>query len=230
MRPLVTPTPPITALILAGGRGARMGGADKGMQTFQGRPLVQHALERLRAQSLPPAQILISANRHRADYESLGVPVLADALPDHPGPLAGFLAGLTHAGTPLLLTVPCDTPHFPLSLCERLAHNLQAQEADLAMIATPERDARGTPYLQAQPVFCLLRTMLAGSLQAYLQAGGRRILDWSAQHRSAQVAFNRAGDDPQAFANLNTLDALRAAGAGPGAYTADASRASSSSS
>ena len=233
--PFVTATPPtalppITALVLAGGRGARMGGADKGLQVFQGRPLARHALERLRRQSLPPAHILISANRHRDEYQAFGVPVLADALPDHPGPLAGFLAGLAHASTPLLLTVPCDTPHFPLSLCERLAHALRAQEAEIAMVATPERDARGAPRLQAQPVFCLLRTTLAGSLQRYLQAGGRRILDWSAQHRTTQLAFDRPDDDPQAFANLNTLEALRAADGGPGAYAAEASRASSSSS
>ena len=221
-----TVPPPITALILAGGRGARMGGADKGLQTFQGRPLVLHALERLRAQSLPPAQICISANRHRTDYEAFGVPVLADHWPDFPGPLAGFLAGLAHSSTPLLLAVPCDTPRFPLSLCERLAHALQAQEADLAMVATPERDGKGRQYLQVQPVFCLLRASLAGSLQRYLQTGGRRILDWSARHRTALAAFDRPGDDPQAFANLNTLDDLRAAHAVAGPHHAEANSSS----
>jgi len=216
----------ITALILAGGRGARMGGADKGLQTFQGRPLVLHALERLRAQSLPPAQICISANRHRTDYEAFGVPVLADHWPDFPGPLAGFLAGLAHSSTPLLLAVPCDTPRFPLSLCERLAHAVQAQEADLAMVATPERDGKGRQYLQVQPVFCLLRASLAGSLQRYLQTVGRRILDWSARHRTALAAFDRPGDDPQAFANLNTLDDLRAAHAVAGPHHAEANSSS----
>ena len=202
--------PAITALILAGGRGARMGGADKGLQVVQGRPLVQHALERLRRQSLPPGQVLISANRHHAAYQAMGVPVLADSVPDFAGPLAGVAAGLAHARTPLLLTVPCDAPRFPLSLCERLAQALMAQEAEMAMVATPERDARGTRRLQAQPVFCLLRTTLADSLKHHLQAGGRGIGDWSTQHRTALVAFDQAGDDPQAFANLNTLDELRA--------------------
>jgi molybdopterin-guanine dinucleotide biosynthesis protein A len=88
----------------------------------------------------------------------------------------------------------------------------------------------GALRLQAQPVFCLLRTTLAASLQRYLQAGGRRILDWSAQHRTTQLAFDRPDDDPQAFSNLSTLEALRAADGGPGAYAAEASRASSSSS
>lgn len=207
-----------------------MGGADKGLQGLQGQPLVRHALSRLRQQSLPPAQIRISANRHQAEYQALGVPVLADCWPDFPGPLAGFLAGLTHCTTPWLLTVPCDTPHFPLSLCERLAHALLAQDADMAMVATPERDGQGTPYLQVQPVFCLLRASLTGSLQRFLQTGGRRILDWSAQHRTALAAFDQPGDDPQAFANLNTLDALRAAHAAADSHhTAANSEASSSS-
>ena len=87
----------------------------------------------------------------------------------------------------------------------------------------------GALRLQAQPVFCLLRAALAGSLQRCLQAGGRRILDWSAQHRTAVVAFDQPADDPQAFANLNTLDALRAAQAGAGLDQAAAPKASSSS-
>ena len=206
-----------------------MGGADKGLQVFRGRPLVLHALERLRQQSLPPVTIAVNANRNLDAYRAAGVPVWSDNRPDFPGPLAGFATGLAHARTPLLLTVPCDTPHFPLSLCERLAHALQAQEADLAMVATPERDALGALRLQAQPVFCLLRAALAGSLQRCLQAGGRRILDWSAQHRTAVVAFDQPADDPQAFANLNTQDALRAAQAGAGLDQAAAPKASSSS-
>ena len=204
-----------------------MGGADKGLQIFRGRPLVLHALERLRQQSLPPVTIAISANRNLDAYRAFGVPVWPDHRPGFPGPLGGFATGLAHAGTPLLLTVPCDTPCFPLSICERLAHALQAQEADLAMVATPERDAGGAPRLQAQPVFCLLRAALAGSLQRYLQAGGRRILEWSARQRTALVAFDQADDHPRAFANLNTLDELRAAHAGQD--QAAASKASTSS-
>ena len=205
-----TAPPPITALVLAGGRGARMGGADKGLQMLQGRPLVQHALQRLRQQSLPPAHVLISANRHRAEYEALGVPVLADDWPDFPGPLAGFLAGSTHAGTPLLLTVPCDTPHFPLSLCERLAHALLAQDAEIAMVSAPEADDSGATRLRPQPVFCLLRAELLESLVRFTQAGGRKIDAWTAQHRQVLVPFDQPGDDPLAFANANTLAELRA--------------------
>lgn len=181
-----------------------MGGADKGLQLFHGAPLAANALQRLRQQTLPPAHVLISANRHLGDYQRLGVPVHADALPGFAGPLAGFLTGLTHARTPLLLTVPCDVPRFPLSLCERLAHALQAQKADIAMATAPGGDGRP----QAQPTFCLMRTHLQGSLQAYLAAGGRKVGAWAAQHGPALAPFGPPDDDPLAFANANTLAEL----------------------
>ena len=195
----------ITALILAGGRGARMGGADKGLQLFHGTPLARHALRRLAQQSLPPAEIFISANRHLADYRAFGVPVLPDSVPDFAGPLAGFLAGLAQCRTPLLLTLPCDVPWFPLSLCERMAQSLDAAQADLAVAAAPDEDGR----LRAQPVFCLLRAGLQGDLTAFLAEGGRKVGAWTARHRRVTVAFDEPGDDPRAFANANTLDDLR---------------------
>ena len=122
----------ITGLILAGGRGSRMGGVDKGLQPFHGVPLAQHALQRLRAQVGPVA---INANRHLDTYAALGAPVWPDALPDHPGPLAGFLAGLTHCTSPYLLTVPCDSPLWPADLAERLAEALHTQQAEVAIAA-----------------------------------------------------------------------------------------------
>lgn len=204
------PCPPITALILAGGRGTRMGGADKGLQHLHGVPLAQHALQRLRRQSLAPAVIAINANRNHAAYRALGVPVWPDAQPGFAGPLAGMLSGLAHASTPLLLTVPCDAPRFPLSFCERLAIALLAQEAEIAIAWAPATGRSDQAGLQPQPVFCLLRATLAGSLRAFVQSGGRKVRDWTAQHRCAPVAFDQPGDDPLAFANLNTLAELQA--------------------
>ena len=134
----------ITALILAGGRGSRMGGVDKGLQNFQGTPLALHALMRLQQQTLLPADVMINANRNLGAYEAFGVPVWPDALADYAGPLAGFLTGLERCETPLLLTVPCDVPYFPLSLCERLAQALLGQDAEIAMAAAPEAGADGT--------------------------------------------------------------------------------------
>ncbi|MDO5625802.1 MAG: molybdenum cofactor guanylyltransferase MobA, partial [Pseudomonadota bacterium] len=107
-----------------------------------------------------------------------------------------------------LLTLPCDVPRFPLSLCERLSHALQAQEADIAMAAAPETDAHGSTRVRAQPVFCLLRAGLRESLARFTQGGGRKIDAWTAQHRQVIVPFDAPGDDPLAFANANTLAEL----------------------
>ncbi|PUE20271.1 molybdenum cofactor guanylyltransferase MobA [Limnohabitans sp. WS1] len=197
--------PAITGLILAGGRGSRMGGSDKGLQNFHGLPLALQTLMRLQLQSLPLQEVLINANRNLAAYESLGVPVWPDSIDGFAGPLAGFQTGLERCETPLMLTVPCDTPLFPLDLVERLVHAMNAQDADLAMAAAPEADGTVRP----QPVFCLLKTDLLESLVKFTQGGGRKIDAWTAQHRCAIVPFDLPGDSPQAFANANTLAELQ---------------------
>jgi molybdopterin-guanine dinucleotide biosynthesis protein A len=155
-------------------------------------------------QSLPLQEILINANRNLSAYESLGVPVWPDSIDGYAGPLAGFLTGLERCETPLLLTVPCDSPLFPLDLVERLHQALLSQEADIAMAAAPEPDGQIRP----QPVFCLLKIELLESLVKFTHAGGRKIDTWTAQHRCAIVPFDQAQDDPQAFANVNTLPEL----------------------
>jgi molybdopterin-guanine dinucleotide biosynthesis protein A len=197
-------TTAITGLILAGGRGSRMGGIDKGLQNFRGLPLALQTLMRLQMQSLPLQEILINANRNLSAYESLGVPVWPDSIDGYAGPLAGFLTGLERCETPLLLTVPCDSPLFPLDLVERLHQALLSQEADIAMAAAPEADGQIRP----QPVFCLMKIELLESLVKFTHAGGRKIDTWTAQHRCAIVPFDLAQDDPQAFANVNTLPEL----------------------
>lgn len=197
--------PGITGLILAGGRGSRMGGIDKGLQNFRGLPLALQTLMRLQVQSLPLQEVLINANRNLSAYESLGVPVWPDSIDGFAGPLAGFLTGLERCETPLLLTVPCDTPLFPLDLVERLVQAMDTQDADLAMAAAPEADGTVRP----QPVFCLLKTDLLESLVKFTQGGGRKIDAWTAQHRCAIVPFDLPGDSPQAFANANTLAELQ---------------------
>lgn len=198
----------ITGLILAGGRGSRMGGVDKGLQTFNGMPLAQHALKRLQmGGSVGP--ILLNANRNLPAYEAFGVPVWPDGLADYAGPLAGFLTGLAHCKTPFLLTVPCDSPLFPLDLVPRLAQALEAAGADMAMAAAPETGQDGQLQVRSQPVFCLLRVTLLDSLTQFTQAGGRKIGAWTAQHNTVLVPFDQPGDDPRAFCNTNTLAELR---------------------
>jgi len=197
--------PGITGLILAGGRGSRMGGTDKGLQNFHGLPLALQTLMRLQLQSLPLQEVLINANRNLAAYESLGVPVWPDSIDGFAGPLAGFQTGLERCETPLLLTVPCDTPLFPLDLVERLYTAMNAQDADIAMAAATEADGTVRP----QPVFCLLKTELLESLVKFTQGGGRKIDAWTGQHRCAIVPFDLPNDSTQAFANANTLTELQ---------------------
>jgi molybdopterin-guanine dinucleotide biosynthesis protein A len=197
----------ITAVVLAGGLGTRMGGVDKGLQPLRGTPLALHALRRLQAQHGGLLHdCLINANRNLPDYAAFGVPVCPDTLQGYAGPLAGFLAGLQRCSTPYLLTVPCDSPLFPLDLAQRLAQALHDAGSDMAMVSAPDDD--GT--LRSQPVFTLLRADLQASLTRYTQAGGRQIEAWSRQHRTVLVPFNAASDDPLAFSNVNTLAALRA--------------------
>ena len=181
----------ITGLILAGGRGQRLGGVDKGLQPWRGTPLVDHALARLAPQV---REVLVSANRNVADYAARGVRVLADASDDFPGPLAGVLAGLRAASTPWLAVVPCDSPRLPVDLFARLAAGVG--------------DASGAVVLRErlEPVCCLLSTALADDLERYLADGGRKVEGWVARH-AVPVKFDRP-EDAEAFANVNTPEDL----------------------
>lgn len=191
----------ITGLVLAGGRGMRMGGVDKGLQLLHGEPLASHVLKRIAPQT---GALLISANRHADAYTALGAPfgakVVADTLPGFPGPLAGLLAGLCAANTPYVLSAPCDTPGLPADLAARLAHALDTNQADLATVTTA--DAEGN--ISLHPVFALLRTSLADDLSAFLEAGERKVRAWYARHKTVEVAFT----DERAFYNINSLQEL----------------------
>ena len=195
------PRDDITGVILAGGRGSRMGGADKGLQAFRGMPMAMFTLLRLAPQV---GEMMINANRNLAAYESFGVPVWPDTLSDYAGPLAGFLTGLEHCETEYLATVPCDTPLFPQDLVARLAEALERDGADIAMAAAREDDGQ----FRAQPVFSLLRRELMESLVDFTHGGGRKIDAWTAQHRTVLVPFDRPSDDAAAFANANTVAEL----------------------
>lgn len=187
-----------------------MGGVDKGLQLFRGKPLVAHSLQRLGAQTCgAPAALLINANRNGAQYAGLGASVVADSLQDFQGPLAGFLAALDACQTPYLLTVPCDSPLFPLNLAERLMDALQQTNARVAVAQAPEQDAAGVMVLRSQPVFCLMRTEVRDSLRQFLEGGGRKIDTWTQAQGQVLVPFNAPGDDPGAFANANTLEELQ---------------------
>jgi molybdenum cofactor guanylyltransferase len=197
----------ITGLVLAGGRGSRMGGVDKGLQTFRGQALALRALQRLQPQV---GCCMLNANRSLDSYQTFGVPVHTDVLPDYAGPLAGFLTGLTHCTTPWLLSVPCDSPCFPTDLAQRMAEVAEREQALIVLAAGPETGRDGLISVRPQPVFALLHRSLLPSLQAFVTEGGRKIDAWTQQHPQALCRFDRPSDDVQAFANANTLQELHA--------------------
>lgn len=189
----------ITGLILAGGRAQRMGGIDKGLVSFMGKPLIEHAIARL----IPQVEfILINANRNQDHYAQYGHAVIADQHPDFAGPLAGFAAGLEHCNTEYLLSVPCDSPVFPLNLSERMLEEMISTQSDLVYASSI--DPTGTIW--TQPVFCLMRRSVQQSLQEFLDQGGRKIDRWFESLHSSTVVFA----DDAAFANTNTPEELQA--------------------
>ncbi|MQR01716.1 molybdenum cofactor guanylyltransferase MobA [Glaciimonas soli] len=190
----------ITGLIIAGGRGNRMGGVDKGLQLLNGVAMISHVIARLSPQV---ATVIINANRNLFDYAAFGVPVYPDQNDDFAGPLAGIQAGLRHCSTPFLVTAPCDSPFLPNDLVQRLFTALETNEADLAVAVTIATTDTEKPT-QAQPVFMLLKTSLSNGLDCYLQEGGRKIENWYRRQRFVEVPF----DDTAAFQNINTMEEL----------------------
>lgn len=182
----------ITGLILAGGRGERMDGADKGWIDYRGRPLIAHAVERL----APQVQcILISANRNIERYGEMAEVVTdADAkvaTEEYAGPLIGVLAGVQRARTDWIAIVPCDAPHFPHDLVQRLVH----AASDARTVASCAR-AGGA----LQPVFAIVRHSTAQSLAVAISSGERAMHRWLTSLHAVPVDF----DDADAFANINT--------------------------
>jgi len=185
----------ITGLILAGGQGRRMGTVDKGLQALRGKPMIEWVLERLRPQV---SDILINANQNIESYEAFGHAVVADRIGGFAGPLAGLHAGLSVAAHPVVVTVPCDSPFFPLDLVDRLARARAASNADLAVAKT---------FDQPHPVFALVRTAVLPHLTSFLESGGRKIDAWYATLAAIEVPFD---DEAAAFSNINTRDELAA--------------------
>lgn len=177
-------------VILAGGRATRMGGNDKGLLPINGRPMVCHITELLRPQV---DKLLINANRNQSRYAELtGCPVINDEIGNFAGPLAGMASALACSDQPYLVVVPCDSPFLAPDLVSRLRITLVTQQADIAMATLGDK---------LQPVFVLLSHRLLGSLQTFLETGGRKLIHWYYQHNVAEVDFS---DRAQMFENINT--------------------------
>lgn len=180
----------VTALILAGGAGRRSGGRDKGLLPWQGKPLVDRVIHRLRPQV---AKILISCNRNTGNY-ARRAPVVTDLRPGFAGPLAGMEAASGRVDTDWLLVSPCDTPNLPDDLCRRLMSALSEPEGERSL-AGYAVDADGAHYLCA-----LLRREALASLPKFLDSGARAVHHWYAEIGALPVSFP---DSEHAFLNLN---------------------------
>ncbi|MBP2169053.1 molybdopterin-guanine dinucleotide biosynthesis protein A [Erwinia toletana] len=182
----------ITGVILAGGRGSRMGGEDKGLMILNGLPLYQHVLQRLQPQV---TSVCISANRNLTCYQLSGLPVISDTVSGYAGPLAGMLAALRFIDNDWALFAACDTPFIPYNLAERLWQ--QRGEADAAWVRSGERD---------HPVLALIHRRVADRLTDFLARGDRKLMLFLQEIAATAVIFP---EDRQSFININTLDDLR---------------------
>ena len=185
----------ITGVILAGGRGSRMGSVDKGLKPLRGKPMVQWVAERFAPQV---TEVLINANQNIDKYQTLGYKVIPDAIGGFAGPLAGLHRGLSEASHDLVATAPCDSPFLPTDLIARLSEALESAGAELTVAKTGD---------QPHPVFCLCRKSVLASLTQFLDGGGRKIDAWYAKLKIVEVLFD---DQASAFSNINTEEELRA--------------------
>ncbi len=179
----------ITALILAGGRGSRMGGQDKGLTPLLGKPMIEYILEQIAPQV---DHVMINANRNLDKYQRYGHTVISDNLNDYQGPLAGFAAGLDNSPTELMITLPCDGPTLPHELVSKLLKAMQSENADIVVAHDGKR---------LQPVYALLKRSLLPSLNEFLANGDRKIDLWYPKHRMTTADFSEV---TEAFNNVNT--------------------------
>jgi len=187
-------TPTVTGLILAGGRGSRFGGQDKGLVDNGDHKMIDLVIKALLPQT---SQLIISANRNISDYQSRGYPVVCDSGEHFRGPLAGILAGLEAASTELVLVVPCDAPAINDDLLERLLE-IQTQTSSKISIA---HDGQ-----RLQPLFMLIHRELRDGLASALNNGVRSVHEWVLAQEPAIVQFS----DAAAFRNINSADELEA--------------------
>ena len=179
----------ISAVILAGGQGRRMGGEDKGLLEFHGRPLVAQLIEQLERQAVA---IVINANRNQERYREFGYPVVSDALSGYQGPLAGIASALAAVDSEFILTLPCDGPLLVEDYVARFVVAQAQEDAPILVAFDGER---------LQPVHALIRTDLLPSLEDFLAAGERKIDRWYALHDFAEVDFSDCAD---MFGNINS--------------------------
>ncbi|RLV59016.1 molybdenum cofactor guanylyltransferase [Parashewanella curva] len=181
----------VEAVILAGGQGRRMQYQDKGLVTFQHRPLVQHVIDTIHPQV---NRLMIMANRNIESYQAFGYPVFSDELSGFQGPLSGLSTALHHCQSEWLLMLPCDTPHLPSDLLEKMQLALAQDNTDIVVACDSHKE---------HAVIMLLKRQLKADLDDYLASGERRVMAWYRRHQYQTVEF-----DAKHFINCNHIDEL----------------------
>ena len=165
-----------------------MGGQDKGLIEFQGRPIVERLIKQLREQNI---EIVINANRNQQTYQQFGVPVVSDELTDFQGPLAGFASTMKAVDTDYILTLPCDGPVLSSNFVEAFISSVNQSGCSICVAHDGER---------LQPVYALIKVDLIDELEKFLQSGERKIDRWYANYEYSLVDFS---EQKAMFANIN---------------------------
>jgi molybdenum cofactor guanylyltransferase len=185
-----------TGLILAGGTGRRVNGADKGTLLWQGKPLAAHVAQRLSPQV---DALMLSCNRNFDSYRQICPTLITDIREDYQGPLAGLEAAAAHLHSDYVVIVPCDSPQLPSDLVKRLLHPLindRGGKFDLSFVDDGERQ---------QYLFAAIRCNCLSSLGPYLDSGQRAVRHWFNSLNAVAVDFS---DQTEAFSNLNHLQQI----------------------
>ena len=191
---MTCPADLLTVVVLAGGKGSRLQGQDKGLIAWQGRPFIEHVLDTIESVT---SNIIVSANRHLDRYQQYGYPVITDDIEGYAGPLAGMLSALKLAQTPYVLTLPCDAPLLEQDIIGAFC-NTHSQEQQLLYVAETEEGL--------QPVYAMIHNSLVDNMQSFLDQGNRKTRDWMLANDACKVKFERHGNS---FINVNTTDDLR---------------------
>lgn len=184
----------ICTVIIAGGRGNRMQGQDKGLLEWQGKPMIEHILSSLSDEYQP---IMINANRNIERYRQYGHDVITDTYENYQGPLVGILSAMQHCTQEYILCIPCDSPQLPQDLLPRLKQCLAQHDATGAICYDGKR---------TQPLFALLACSLQTELKAFLDSGNRKVHSFFESINAAVCDFS---DQPECFHNFNTPDDMQ---------------------
>ena len=188
----------ISVVILAGGRGSRMQGKDKGLIKWQNKPLIEHVLDQILNNSADNVgEIIINANRNENFYKNFGHKVIKDKITDFQGPLAGILSAMEECKYNFLLCLPCDSPRLPEELTERLMQCLQNNSSLCAICFDGKRE---------QPLFSLISCAAKPQLETFLSEGKRKVHDFFHQLGATVCDFS---DQADKFENFNTQDDMK---------------------